>query len=214
MDWWNGAIFLIRMAQLGSLAQEHGWTFYPIVRDYDLPRHHPGFSCLRQGDQDRFAFNIISGDYQGYSFRAFDYHYQTVMSRSRRMQERGWGAQHIQDHEFSAVLVETDQPLPSLSIRPSNSIWRGIGDFLGASGIQFELASFNEQFFVEAEDPRWAYEVLPQATLEFLLQSPRFQIDMSQGSILLHRAKILDPPQFIEALELILGILKRLPQVL
>jgi len=167
---------------------------------------------LRRGDQDRFAFNIITGDYQGYRIQIFDYHYQTVARRSQRLQLSGSSDQGIKDHEFSAVLVETGLNLRELSIRPSNGTWRSIGDFFGNSGVQFELGAFNQEFFVDAADPRWAYNILPQSTLEYLLNAPRYEVDVGSKSLLAQRSKLLDPPQCLEALELMIGILKRIPQ--
>ncbi len=225
MDLIKGAMFMVRLGQLSSLCQEHGLEFSPIWRDSQMESHYPHFPCLSIG-HDRFAYNIMTGDHQGYPFTAFDYHYQTrsrTHSRGRpnsgSSMDRGqglrisWGDtdEEVRDHEFSAVILETSLPLRSLSLRPTNMIMRGISDFFGTSGVQFELTEFNNQFHVEAEDPRWAYDLLSQSTMELLLKSPQYILQIEAGQVIAFRKQLFAPEDFFPALNLISGILERVP---
>ena len=65
-----------------------------------------------------------------------------------------------------------------LIIRPENFLDK-IAEFVGFDDIDFELTEFSSKFYVKAPDRKWAYEVLHQATMEFLLESPRFTLEMA-----------------------------------
>lgn len=225
MDLFSGVMYAIRLGQLNRFSQEREWEFYHILRDYSLEQRYPRFSCLRQG-KDRFAYNIMSGQYEGYAFTAFDYHYhvESRRKRPRHSSQPGFSVDlgngfrfsvgdppEVKHHEFSGVILETDLPLRSLTIRPSNAFMRGVSDFIGTSGVQFELMEFNDQFHVDAPDASWAFDVLPQKTLEFLLRCPRFSLQMEDGHVMVYRDSLFSPEEFISALDLMVGILQRLP---
>lgn len=229
MDVFRGVLFAVRLAQLAALAQEKELEFHHILRDYQMDRRYPHFACLRKG-KDRFAYNLMTGEYKDYRITAFDYHYQIEKPRHRSKRssqpglrvDLGNGARislgdpeaEVQEYEFSGVILRTGLPLQSLSIRPFNPLMRGVTDFLGTSGVQFELNEFNNQFYVDASDPGWAFDILPQATLEFLLQSPRYTLEMNSGLVLAYRDSLFTPEEFFPALDLISGILERLPTYL
>ena len=184
------------LAAWGSL---RGLEFYP-ARDSGLGDRYAHFACLNHGE-NRFADNRLEGRAGDHAFCAFDYHYETSDGKNR--------ARHV----FSAVILTTKLPLKPLVIRPERLADR-VAALLGFEGIEFESAAFNKQFHVTSPDPRWAFNVLPQATLEFLLDSPKFNLECQLCQIIAYRQTIFQPADFESALEVIEGILSRLPKSL
>ena len=74
-----------------------------------------------------------------------------------------------------------------------------------------ESAEFNREFHVASPDRRWAFDVLPQSTMEFLLESPKFILEFQLCQIMACRDDLFQPGDFDAAIEVIEGILSRLP---
>ena len=64
-----------RRTAMLALASRLGLRFDPGKR-HDIARRYEFIDRMRAG-RDRYAFNIISGDYHGHDVRLFDYHYKT-----------------------------------------------------------------------------------------------------------------------------------------
>jgi hypothetical protein len=111
------------------------------------------------------------------------------------------------------VVVNTGLPLKPLRIRPE-SFFDKIGEFFGFDDIDFESTAFSNAFHVKAKDRRFAFDVLHQATMEFLLGAPRFQIETAGPWISVWKTSRLDPAGFSDALGVAEGILDRLPEYL
>ncbi len=115
----------------------------------------------------------------------------------------------------STVVLYTDISLKPLSIR-HEGLGDKVADSLNAKDyddVKFESTEFNSQFHVKSPDLKWAYDVLSQATMEFLLKSPRFHLDFYGNTIIAYRdgvgfCKIAD---FEDAIKVTTGILDRLP---
>ncbi len=189
-----------RRAELAAFAAARGLAFAP-ERDPDFERRVPPFPALLRGDR-RYAFNVAAGRDHERPVRCFDYHYQTY-SHSRR-------GRRTHHHHFSAVLVECDLPLRPLVVRAENVLDKLAGA-VGFDDIDFESTDFSRRFHVQAEDRRWAFDVLHQATLEFLLASPVFALDFRPGAVLAWRDTQLAVADLPEALDVVHGVLDRLP---
>jgi hypothetical protein len=192
-----------RRQALEEMALANGWTFHRSS-DYTLDRRYPFFPCLRNGD-NRYAYHKMTGSYNGYEFIGFDYHYQTY-SHSRH-------GRQTHHHHFSAVILRSRIPLKYLYIRPENFLDR-ITEFVGIDDIDFESAEFSRRFYVKANDRRWAYDVIHQRTMEFLLSQPVFSIQFGPTDVIAWRGKLFQPADFPAAAEVISGILERLPDYL
>jgi hypothetical protein len=193
-----------RREALAALAEERGWTFHP-ERDRSLEIRYPLFACLRQGS-NRHARHLLRGQHGGRDFAAFDYHYQTTSYTSK-------GQRTTHHHHFSAVVIEAALPLQRLAIRPEGLL-DALAEFFGLDDIDFKLAWFSRAFHVKAPSRRWAFDVLHQATMEFLLQAPRFTIELEGPWVMVRRERRFAPGDFLAALDVGTGILDRLPEYL
>ena len=186
-----------RMLAAWSLAC--GLDFRP-ARDDRFGYRYPHFACLNRG-HNRYAENRLLGRIGDHKLCAFDYHYETDSGDNR------------QRHNFSAVVLTTNLALRPLVIRPGTFLDR-VSALLGFEGIEFESAEFNKQFHVTSPDRRWAFDVLSQATMEFLLDSARFTVEFQLCQIIAYRETIFTPAEFGSAIQVIEGLLSRLPKSL
>jgi hypothetical protein len=163
-----------------------------------LDEQFHGFDCLRRG-RSRYGYNRISGEWNGREILGFDYHYVTGSGKNQ------------QTHRFSAVILQSRVPLKPLYLRPEG-FFDKVTEFFGLDDIDFESAEFSRQFYVKSPDRRWAYDVIHQRAMEFLLQMPRFSIKFDLMHIAAWRDKRFRPQEFEQAASVISGLLDRLPE--
>ena len=192
-----------RRQELELLAQRRGWQF-DTRHDSSFDDRY-AFGCLKQGS-NRYAYNLLTGQAAGRQICGFDYHYETTSTDSE-------GKTQTHHHSFSAMLVDTGLPLEPLSIR-SESFFDRIGGLFGFDDIDFESDEFSRTFHVKAPNRRWAYDVLHQETMEYLLHAPRFAIEFSGPRVLASRGSLFRPADFEQALDVVFGIIERLPKSL
>lgn len=188
-----------RRKEMEQWASGRGLAFDPDRRDGFDDRFEE-FSCLQQGSS-RYADNVISGNWGDRAILAFDYHYTTGSGKNRH------------SHSFSAVILESEIELKDLMIR-QETFGDKIGAFFGFDDIDFESAQFSKEFCVRASDRKWAYDVIHARTMELLLASPRFSIQMAPRRVMAWRTSRLEPEELGQAAELVAGILDGMPEYL
>lgn len=193
-----------RRKQLAAWAAAGGLAF-STARDSSYDSRYACFECLRQGS-NRYAYNISQGMRGRRGVRAFDYHYETYSTDNK-------GRRKTHHHHFSAVMLDSELPLRPLQIRPEG-LFDKLAGFFGYDDINFELDAFSRAFHVKAPDRQWAYDVIHQATMEFLLAQPRFNLELEQGWVLVWRGRRMGPADFDAAIATAEGILDRLPRYL
>jgi hypothetical protein len=189
-----------RREALAAWAAAYGLAFR-ADRDDGFDNHYEGFDCLCKGS-NRYAYNICEGVIEGHGVRAFDYHYETY--------SHGKHGRQTHHHHFSAVIITTDFPLKPLFIRPETFLDK-VTEFFGYDDIDFESAEFSRKFYVKSPDKRWAYDVISQATMEFLLAAPRFTLQFGGLCVIAYRGSKFEIPDFDAALQLADGLIERLP---
>ena len=198
------AVFLIvylssleRRKKMAAYADSRDWHF-SADKDKDMSARFPEFKCLRRG-HSRYAYNIMTGRHEGHEVTAFDYHYVTGHGKSRRV------------HNFSAFLLGSPFPLKPLYIRPEN-VFDRVTDFFGFDDIDFESAEFSRKFYIKAEEKRWAYHVIHQQMMEYLMDAPKFHIQLGSEHIMAWSFKRFSEQDLDAACALVQGILNRLPE--
>ena len=193
-----------RKKELAGWAFSKGLIFNP-ARDSGIDNRYSYFKCLQRGE-NRYAYNILEGNVGSRLARAFDYHYETHHTDSK-------GQRDTSHYYFSAVVVEANLPLKPLFIR-SEHLFDKLTEFIGFDDIDFESAEFSKKFYVKSPNKKWAYDVLHQATMEFMLGAPRFDIEFGGRQVIAYRNNTFKAVEFEEALNLVNGILDRLPESL
>ncbi len=196
LSWWFRAK---RRKELLAWATQSGLSFSPHSNSsYD--DRYPAFGCLRQG-HSRSAYNIASGDWNDRPVESFDYRYVTGHGKNRST------------HTFSAVILRSDVPLKSLHLRTEHAFDK-LAEFFGVDDIDFESDEFSRAFHVKSPDKKWAFDVLHQRTMAFLLASPRFSIQFDTHHVICWRNRRFDIPTRESAIHVAEGILDRLPEYL
>lgn len=193
-----------RRKELTDWGTAHGLNFSP-AKDASMESRFPAFNCLRTGDH-RYAYNILTGKWSDREFLSFDYHYETHTQSSK-------GGRQTQHHHFSAVVLSSPVPLKPLFIRPEG-LFDKLAGFFGFEDINFESAEFSRKFHVKSPDKKWAYDVIHQRTMEFMLGMPKFNLQFEGHSAIAWRRSKFKTQDFEQAAEMIKGILDRLPEYL
>ena len=188
-----------RRKELAAWARSRGLRF-DRSKDRGMDDRFDQFKCLRQG-HSRYAYNVMEGQWAGKDLAAFDYHYATGSGKNRS------------DHHFSALILESPIRLKPLFIR-REGFFDKVTEFFGLDDIDFESAEFSRKFYVRSPDRRWAYDVIHQRMMEYLMSAPAFAIQFAPGHVIAWRSRRAKPADFEAAAELILGILSRLPDYL
>jgi len=188
-----------RRKELGQWAAQRGLRF-DSSSSYDMDSRYPDFKSLHQG-RSRHAYNIITGTLGERRITAFDYKYTTGSGKNKST------------HTFSAMIVQSPIPLKPLYIRREH-FFDKITEFFGADDIDFESAEFSRKFFVKSTDKKWAYDVLHQRMMEYLLTTPKYSIQMSGDSIIAWSTLTFKPDEFQSAFDTIEGVIERFPEYL
>ena len=188
-----------RQKELREWARTNGFA-YSATEALMKFRCQP-FECLQKGDYC-YSFNVIEGTSGNRPLRAFDYHYYSETQ----------SGEHRDHHYFSAVVMEAGIPLLPLSIRP-RGLLDEVTEFIGFEEIGFESAEFSQKFFVKSPDPRWAYDVVHQKTMELMLAHPHFLIDFQGSQVMAYyHNRMFSLGEFGSALKVVTGIVDGLPK--
>ncbi|MDF1701694.1 MAG: hypothetical protein P1V36_11115 [Planctomycetota bacterium] len=192
-----------RREELAAWARSRDWH-YAEGEVSSLEDRFPSFGQLRQGD-NRYGFNVMRGRVGHRRAHAFDYHYQTYSTDSK-------GRRQTHHHEFSAVVVDSGLELTNLALRPEG-IFDKMKGLFGVDDIDFESVEFSKAFWVTSPEKRWAYDVLHQETMEYILDGPRFHLEFEDGPyVIALLARKFKAPDFDDALAFVDGILDRIPK--
>ncbi|MGD0551667.1 MAG: hypothetical protein ABSB25_03340 [Sedimentisphaerales bacterium] len=185
-----------RRQELANWALSKG-LFFIAGKDSSFDSKYPGFDCLQKG-HDRYACNVIKGDFAGREFVGCDYHYVTGYGKSSR------------EYDISLVIIKSPILLEPLLIRPETFSDK-LAELVGFSDIDFESAEFSKKFYVKSPDKKWAYDIIHPRMMEFLMNSPEFSIQFDSLSVIVYRDTRFSPAEFEDAANLANGIFERIP---
>ena len=151
-----------------ALATKLGLRF-DQMKNRSLARRYKFLDKLRRGS-NRYAYNTLSGNYQGHDIMAFDYHYQTGSGKDTH------------HHHFSFFILHLTSAFPELVIGPEG-IFSKIAQAVGYDDIDFESHDFSKKFCVRSADKKFAYDVCNARMIEYLLANRDFSIEI-EGNVL------------------------------
>ena len=163
------------------------------------------FSPLQQGD-NRYAFNVLDGEYRGRPLCCFEFHYETHSTDSK-------GHRTTTDHYLSCAVVPLGAGFPRLVIRPE-SILDKLAGAIGFDDIDFESAEFSRRFFVKSENKKFAYDILHARAMEYLMNDVErgFAFELAGSAILLYNGNTWDIEQIPRALDALIGFVALIPE--
>ncbi len=186
-----------RRAELSTFARSQGWRFAPD-RDTDFERRYPGWKRLREG-HSRYATNVITGARHEREICVFDYHYTTGSGKNQSK------------HHFTGVALDAGFHLTPLKIRREH-LFDTLAAAFGFDDIDFESAEFSRRYHVASPNKEWAYAVIHQETMEFLLHGPSYPVEFEDHHACTWGTGLLDANGIRSAIMLVEGVLDRIPQ--
>ena len=193
-----------RREELSSLAARLGLRFRP-EDDYDLAERFEFLDHLAQGS-NRYAFNVLSGEYQRNEVLVFDYHYETHSTDSK-------GNRQTHHHYFSFFILTLPVSFPELRIT-KEGLFSKIAQAFGYDDIDFESAEFSRAFCVRSKDKKFAYDVCHVQMMEYLLANRDLSIEIEANALALAFGSRLSAQQIEFNLQRLLDIRSRLPDYL
>lgn len=193
-----------RREELASLAGRLGLS-YQAENDRSLAGRFGFLNALAQGS-NRYAFNILSGSYQGHEVIVFDYHYETHSTDSK-------GNRQTQHHYFSFFILMLPHSFPELRITREGLLSK-IAQVFGFDDIDLESAEFSRTFCVRSKNKKFAYDVCHAQMMEYLLANRDLSLEIEDRALALAFGKRLSAPEIEANLQRLLAIRSRLPEYL
>lgn len=155
--------------------------------------------------------NICWGSWKGYTVITWDTVFYDFVAATG--QDLDWS-----EGEYSSVLILTDTPLHRTLITPKK-LWKRLASFgieegssLRLKNVEFELDSFNKQYQVKSNDPKWAFAIIDQGMMEWLMQQQlQHGIEINSGGIMVSTWFTMAPKQVEEQLDACVKFLEHIP---
>ena len=180
-----------RREALVALAKQLGLRLN-TGKDHRIASSYRFLDKLSQGS-NRYAYNILSGEWQNRDVRAFDYHYATHSRDSK-------GKRRTNHHYLSFFILHLPRDFPELKISREGFLSK-IAQAVGYDDIDFESHEFSRRFCVRCPDKKLAYDICNAQMIDYLLDNGDLNIEI-EGSAL---ALGFDHTLVVEAIEHNLG---------
>ncbi|MDP6850191.1 MAG: hypothetical protein QGH51_04960 [Planctomycetota bacterium] len=185
-------------------ATKNNWSYDPS-RSREVYHQYQFLDKLRQGS-NRYAFDIVRGEWKGRSAEGFTFHFETHSTDSK-------GNRRTHHHHFGVVLIQIEREFSELSIHPEG-FFSKIGQFFGYDDIDFESVEFSKKFCVRAEDKKLAYDFCNTGMMEYLLQNPKTGLELEGNTLALYDTNRLDPDEIEPYLQHLSNIRGLMPEYL
>ncbi len=204
-------LFLIIAGVVGYFAWRHDQARRRRLRRWARTRGLRRDSAHRRGWEKRYAavklFDrghsrksvlVLEGEESGRELLCLDYRFVTGSGKNRRT------------HRYGVVVLQTPGPVIPLRIRREH-VFDKVGEFFGHDDIDFESAEFSRRFHVSSGDRRWAYDVIHQRTMDYLLQAPSLTVEFGFAEIAVYRTGALSARTCEEGLRMARKLLEMIP---
>lgn len=188
-----------RRKKLQGLVKAAG---YQWVDDFPEYVHRFDGSPFNEGD-DRKAGYGFRGKQAGMPFASFEYHFDTTEGTGEH--------RHTVTHTFWVTILEAETKLPNLRVSPENAFERVVGRWLN-SDINLESEDFNRAYHVQADEPKFAYDVLQPQLMEKLLTLPtRMDWSIRGGMFMVLQETDIDFTKLSQHLDLLKLVTSSIP---
>ncbi len=177
-----------RLDAMARFADRTGLSF-SLARDTSHDDEFAHFEVFRNGF-DRYAYNTIFGpiDLGGaiVQCKMGDFHYKTRETYTTTDSKgRTRTRTRIVPHYFSYFILELPyRQMPDVLIR-REGFFDKIASAFGKNDIDFESSEFSRKYFVKCDNRKFAYDIINQRMIEFLLETEPGLIDIEHGRICL-----------------------------
>jgi hypothetical protein len=193
-----------RRDELGLLAERLGLQFR-AERDYRMAKQFSFLDKLDQGS-NRYAYNVIEGNYEGRPVKVFDFHYETYSTDSK-------GRRQTHHHHFSFFILQLEKVFPELTIA-REGILSKIAQAVGYDDIDFESHEFSRRFVVRSRDRKFAYDFCNARMIDCLLGVQEIELEVDSNSLALAFNRCLKVEELEPRLRQLIEIRSLMPNYL
>jgi hypothetical protein len=193
-----------RREALATLAARLGLE-YSADHNHEIAGRFEFLDRLTQGS-NRYAYNVLSGEYRGHPVMAFDYHYETHSTDSK-------GNRHTHHHHFSFFILRLERSFPELTIG-GEGIFSKIAQAFGYDDIDFESHEFSRKFCVRSKNKKFAYDVCNARMIEYLLANDDLNIEIENAVLAIGFSRTLAPEQIEPNLQRLIQLRSLMPNYL
>jgi hypothetical protein len=193
-----------RREAMAALASQLGLSFAPD-KDSGLADRFEFLNQLAQGS-NRYAYNILAGNYQSHSVMAFDYHYETHSTDSK-------GRRQTHHHHLSVFTLRLPMSFPEVRIS-REGFFSKIAQAFGYGDIDFESAEFSRKFCVRSANKKFAYDVCHAQMIEYLLANDDLALEIENDALALVFASPMAVPEIESNLRRLVEIRSLMPEYL
>ena len=187
---------LKRREAMMALARRLGLRFSPH-KDRHLAKQYRFLDKLRRG-HNRYAYNILSGQYQGHDVMVFDYHYQTGSGKNTH------------HYHISFFMLMLPAVFPELVIG-REGFFSKIAQAVGYDDIDFESHEFSRKFCVRSKNKKFAYDVCNAQMIEYLLANDDLTIEIENHTLAISFQRRLSPERIEPNVNRLLELRSLLP---
>jgi hypothetical protein len=190
---------LKRREAMAALAAKLGLRF-SYHKDHGLARQYRFLDKLRLG-RDRYAFNVLSGSYQGHDVVLFDYHYKTGSGKDTH------------HHYLSFFILHLPTVFPELTIA-REGFFSKIAQAVGYDDIDFESHEFSRKFCVRSKNKKFAYDVCNAQMIEYLMANDDLTIEIDSHALAISFNRRLALERIEPNLNRLIAVRSRFPDYL
>ena len=185
-----------RRDTLAAWTASRGWRLEP-GKKRGIDKDYPFLKIFTRGHSRRAKY-VITGEFEGHPIRLMDYTYVTGSGKNQTT------------HRLGVAILAVDLPLIGLTIRRENPLDK-VSGFFGHEDINFESAEFSRRYHVSSPDRKWAYDVIHQRAMDFLLGGPGYEINFGFQEIAVTKSGSFDPAGYEAALAQAKGLYDLIP---
>ncbi len=193
-----------RKEALATLARSLGLHF-STEKDRQLARELSFLDKTRTGS-NRYALNVMRGNWQGHEILAFEYHYETHSTDSK-------GRRTTHHHYLSFVTLRLPKFFPELTVAPEG-FFSKMAQAVGYDDIDFESAEFSRQYVVRSKDRKFAYDFLHARAIQFILQHPVHHLEVEHDRLAIAKSERFKPETLQGRLEELIQLRSLIPDYL
>lgn len=147
----------VRVEKIRSWAERNGWDY--VAHDDGVVAMFAGFPFGHGDPHSWRTQHVLRSVHRGRQLLIFEYRF---IDRSHGNATHWW---------HTVVAVETPAPRPDLAVlKPT--VEQRLRDKLAGRDLELESEEFNKAFRIETASPRFAYDMLPAATMRWMLEHP------------------------------------------
>lgn len=194
-----------RKCSVERWARENGYDFDPGP-DMELASLYSIVDQLQIGE-DRYAINVVQGKHHGRQFHFFDFDAVALVYDSDGTYSRN-------EYHLSALGIQLPASFnEELTIRPEGFLDK-VFKSSGRQDIDFESREFSSAFVIQSTSKKFAYAVVTQQMMEFLLQHRKTSFEIEGPVIAFTEKGRMDLKDVPPLLSFAVDLIDRLPEYL